>query len=617
MTQEERDWIDVILGLYSDLPLSNGVIRHTDSNDKKRKRIMDYLNQLRDYSERCFKNRYSRFEHIYKTIFYYNNYIIKAADIPESYYDAQIKISRENGMGDLILTDAEKQQIARRVISDQKASLDEWINYFVHGNGRFFPIYEQYWAFQGLQKLGKYDSTTGKFSKRNKNTVYPFPYLNEAALEMTITLMENFVRNHIIIPGLENAFNSYNFKALYEYSLKEVLKKQTFKSNNGQWHKYDQGSDYHVLLSDLRGKHTGWCTERSSWAEKYLSESDFYVFYTEDIYGNFTNPRITIRAAGKDIKEIRGIASHQNIESEMVPILNEKLKEFDFSDDFFDKQKDMQMLTLIEAKNRDGVELSKDELIFLYEINHLIEGFGGDKDPRILKIIKKRNIKHDLQVIFDIDEKNIAMDISQINSDTKVFFGDIVYEIEDDKILLKSDEYDDFGLVVHDINVPDFVLGNLSLPYLDSVKLPKIVTGNFDIFCPKFLNELVLPQVNTHLSVYGLANAKKIFIPNKTCYDINFYGLNSCDEIIFPEKIKGSLNMPNMTFASNSTLPRVVKQDVNLKTLMSVKNFKMPLVIGGNLYIDNLFSFDGQMPDKVYGKIFSINIPFNQDKKVR
>ena len=56
-------------------------------------------------------------------------------------------------------------------------------------------MWEKYWVFQGLQTLGKYDKETGKFSKRDKTTVYPFPQVEREYIFTTLKLMEDFLKD--------------------------------------------------------------------------------------------------------------------------------------------------------------------------------------------------------------------------------------------------------------------------------------------------------------------------------------------------------------------------------------------------------------------------------------
>ena len=97
---------------------------------------------------------------------------------------------------------------------------------------------------------------------------------------------------------------------------------------------------------------------------------------------------------GKDkIGEIRGIADNQNMEPEMMSILEEKLKEFPDRGEYLKKEHDMKLLTLIDKKVNNNIELTLDELKFLYEIDDQIKGFGYEEDPRIKEIKRKRKKK--------------------------------------------------------------------------------------------------------------------------------------------------------------------------------------------------------------------------------
>ncbi|UKI27261.1 MAG: hypothetical protein L6V91_00915 [Bacilli bacterium] len=96
-------------------------------------------------------------------------------NIPDTYFQNQVKIARERGYGNIELTEEDKRKMTEEVIDDQRKSLDKWIEYFLYDEeSKSYEMWEKYWVFQGLQNLGKYDKETGKFSKRDKSTVYPF-----------------------------------------------------------------------------------------------------------------------------------------------------------------------------------------------------------------------------------------------------------------------------------------------------------------------------------------------------------------------------------------------------------------------------------------------------------
>ena len=78
-----------------------------------------------------------------------------------------------------------------------------------------------------------------------------------------------------------------------------------------------------------------------------------------------------------------------------------------------------------------GQELAKDDLIFLYEIDSKIEGFGYQKDPRIEEIRKQRDPLKDAPIVFDCRLDQIAHNQSEINKNTKAYIGELYSGIFD------------------------------------------------------------------------------------------------------------------------------------------------------------------------------------------
>ena len=135
---------------------------------------------------------------------------------------------------------------------------------------------------------------------------------------------------------------------------------------------------------------------------KQIKNGDFYVYYTYDKDGNLVNPRLAIRMNGQyEICEVRGIDKNQDVELEMLDILERKLKKFlnNEGEKYKKKVHDMKLLTEIENKTNNKEELTEEELIFLYELDSFIEGFGWYEDPRIEEIINKRDTKEDIRRI--------------------------------------------------------------------------------------------------------------------------------------------------------------------------------------------------------------------------
>ena len=56
-------------------------------------------------------------------------------------------------------------------------------------------------------------------------------------------------------------------------------------------------------------------------------------------------------------------------------------------------------------------------------MNEKIEGFGYEKDPRILELRKQRNPKEDAPIVFECKPNQIAYEADEINENTKAYIG--------------------------------------------------------------------------------------------------------------------------------------------------------------------------------------------------
>ena len=546
---EKNMWLDIITKLYRDLHMSDRVMHRSKESDKKRDRILNYFDRLEEIHQKISKSKREGDLKLLKK-FYYNLYVIKPEDIPDSYFEHEKQIMRERGYGNIEITPERRQTLINQIIEDQKESLDKWIEYFLFDEeSKNYEIWEKYWVFQGLQQLGKFDKETGKFSKRDKHTVYPFPPVEREAVFNTLKLMEEYIKDKKGDSEIRSALGSGNFKTLYEYSIKMIMNKGKKQSNTtlGKWVKYEQGSDYHKLRDSLQGYYTGWCTAAGeNFAKGQLENGDFYVYYTLDENGEAKVPRIAIRMNGHDeIGEIRGIANDQNMELEMMPILDKKLEEFPDRDKYRKKEYDMQLLTTIDNKVQKGYDLTIEELRFLYEVDSQIEGFGYERDPRIDKIKWKRNQADDLRKVL---------------KGVKKFAGDL------DLSSLTS---------IEDLTLPQVVGGCLCLSGLrcaEGLKLPK--------------------YVRYALILSGLTSAKGLELPEYVG-DLYLESLTSAEGLRLPEYIEGELDLSGLTNAKGLKLPEHVRGSLYLSGLTNAKGLKLPEYIGGSLWLNSLTSTEG------------------------
>ncbi len=363
--------------------------------------------------------------------YYHKKYVIKPDEIPDTYFELQRRLAREQGHGDIEITEERKRQLTEVVISDQESSLDTWIDYLASPDAGAYPMWSKYWAFWSMVKLSAYDKEKPAFGKRGKGTTAPFPDLNREALSYVVNIISKKVEKKPIEEPEDNSelqkiLQSENFGDLYAYAIEKVTpgKETELQNTRGEWVKYEQGSDHMPLVASLQGHGTGWCTAGESTARVQLQGGDFYVYYSYDDIGKPSIPRVAIRMQENRIAEVRGIAIEQNLDPYIGPVVEKKLKEFGHEGDVYTKKSaDMRRLTALENKAKSGQELTKDDLTFLYEINASIEGFGFQEDPRIKELRGKRNSEIDMSIFFECAPEQIARTPEGINENTKAYVG--------------------------------------------------------------------------------------------------------------------------------------------------------------------------------------------------
>lgn len=410
--------------LNKNMHLTDVVMHTAEKSDTPVEKISKYMSRL-EKTHNMAKNSKHKMD-VLKQL-YYDKYVI--SELPESYIVLQQKIARERGYGNIDITEIKKDEMLSRIQKEQKHSLDSWIEYFCSDEA-MYPMWFKNYAFTGMLKLGKFDKKTETFGKRTKTTVEPYLELNKEVLSQVYsTLIHRLGKYELNEIEEQSLISGESFKKLYTYYLRNNYNtKKNSEKTDGVWIKYDQGSDYHLLCESLRGKNTGWCTVGAEDAKNSLLMGDFYVYYTKDEQNEYKNPRLAIKMIGKDeIYEVRGIAEGQNIEPVMEEIVDKKLDEFSDKKKYQKKMHDMKKLTVIENKQNENEKLSLEELRFLYEIDSTIDGFGGLPDPRIQQIRQSRNEKNDLSIIFDMQEDEIGINISDFENfnEIKFYYGDL------------------------------------------------------------------------------------------------------------------------------------------------------------------------------------------------
>lgn len=402
-------------------------------------RIQNYLNRFHEITDREDPDKREHGIDAIKRLLY-RKYVIKPDDIPESFWETQRRIIRERGQGaDLENVDWDelKRQNTEALIADQRASLDTWVDYLSSPDAPYADSFK-YWTLRSVLGMGTYDKKKKIFSKRTKGTTMPFPDLNREALAYVMDAgkkryQETFPRQSPINPEFGKLVENADFSKAYAWAIGKVIPSDTRSLSNiqGQWKKYDQGSDYISLVASLQGHGTGWCTAGESTAQVQLQGGDFYVYYSNDKTGRPTIPRVAIRMEGASIAEVRGIAPEQNLDGFIAPVVEKKLEEFPDGKAYQKKVADMKHLTEIDRKTQAGTSLEASDLYFLYEIDSSIQGFGYSRDPRIEEIRGIRNPEEDMPIMFGCTPAQIAHSPEELHPDTKAYVGPLVPGIFD------------------------------------------------------------------------------------------------------------------------------------------------------------------------------------------
>ncbi|MFA6437518.1 MAG: hypothetical protein WC242_00330 [Candidatus Paceibacterota bacterium] len=558
--------------------------------------------------------------------YYHDQFVIKPEDVPESYYENQKRIAREQGHGDIEIPERIREQGREVIINDQKSTLDNWVDYFISHDSESFPMWAKYWAFNGMLKLSTFDKEKHVFGKRDKNTVAPFPDLNREALAYVIDAIIKKAKNENIPiaqdnPELQKLLEGANFGKLYIYAIEKVTPTETNEllKTEGEWVRYPQESDHMPLVESLQGYGTGWCTAGENTAKAQLESGDFYVYYSHDKEGNPTIPRAAIRMEGENIAEVRGIGPQQNLDPYISDVVEKKLVEFPDGQAYKKKTADMKRLTEIEKRNLKGEELTKEDLRFLYQLDTKIEGFGYGKDPRIEEILKKRDIKSDLSLATGYSKEQISTTGQEaFQNNIEIHYGDIfINDFDLEELSYSFDKLKFPKIVTGSISLsnlnhfdrvefPEEIKGNLGLGdivFVEGIKLPKIVGGNLDLGSIESAVGLELPEViDGNLYLGGLESPEGLKLPKKIGGTLYLSGLKSAEGLELPEVVGGSLILYGLESAKGLKLPKTIGGELDLNGLESQEGLELPETVNGNLGLNSLKSVKGlKLPKIVKG----------------
>ena len=389
------------------------------------------------------------------------NVVMDYEDIPEAYWKQQEQILRDNGQGRK-LSEYEKKILAEDLIDKQRQSITSWANYLGDKNCPY-PLWFKVYAFDGISKMSNaLNLDDADYNRRDNTTALSFPKLNAEILAKVYRQIndfygvdkENWLSKHSDDEKLVSLVKSANFPKLYAKELvdtKVILKTpERTEDVHGDWFEYKLG-DEEEIASLAEG--TKWCVVDPNVAHNYLvygqysnpeedddydqdyeddedwedddikvedPEAKFIIFRLEDpntpgVFASNGSASVRLGPDGK-VAEISGLNEGQAVEDALVPIVKEKALSLPGGEKYLQKFDDKQTLIKLDNKMKEGEDLTKEELSFLYELDRPIATLDtyNEEDPRIPELKEKYGIEYALEKGVDANKLVSSLDSGDI-----------------------------------------------------------------------------------------------------------------------------------------------------------------------------------------------------------
>jgi hypothetical protein len=442
-------------------------------------------------------------------------FVIKENEIPEAVFELEKKMALERGYGVVEISQESRKIKTKEIIESQESSLNSWIEYLT-GPDAMYDDHFKYVVFRSITKMGGYNKEKGEFEKRSKTSTRSFPEINGEALGA----VEQQLKQNPKLP-----FDKLYAKALQQLDQIRRSSVENKERIEGSWTKFDQGSDYKLLESSLKGYSTGWCTATGS-ARSQIAKGDFYVYYSKDKDNDDKIPRIAIRMEGLEIGEIRGVNQAQELEPEVMEIMEKKASTLNGYDKFKKKSSDMKKLTNLYSRDKAGEIFGEEDSKFLYQE---IEGFGSSKDPRINELQKSQDIKVRDAKIEQLAEK-YGYDKSEVgdsqtvedSSSLQIYFGDLYDENSNSNEIKLPKRMEGGELILNGIKI----LGDLKLPNgYNSLNLARLKSTE---------GLLIEKRIEGYLYLSNITSAKGLKLPEYVGGEIDLSSLETADGLLLP-----------------------------------------------------------------------------------
>lgn len=471
------------------------------------------------------------------------NLVMDYEDIPDAYWKQQEQILRDNGQG-RELSRREKEILAEDLIDKQRQSITSWTNYLGDKNCPY-PLWFKVYAFDGISKMSNaLNLDEADYNRRDNTTALSFPKLNAEILAKVYRQIndfygvdkENWLSKHSDDEKLVSLVKSANFPKLYAKELvdtKVILKTpERTEDVHGDWFEYKLG-DEEEIASLAEG--TRWCVVDPNVVHNYLvygeyghsrstgadeesnSKAKFIIFRLEDpnspgIFASNGSASIRLDPNGI-VDEISGLNNGQAVEDALVPIVKEKALSLPGGEKYLQKFDDKQALIKLDNKMKEGEDLTKEELSFLYELDRPIATLDtyNEEDPRIPELKEKYGIEYALEK--GVDTNKLVSSLEPI---------DIARNLD---TLLKHGADIDIDQLVSDLG-PHYIINNLDI-FLDhgaDIDIDQLVSDLDPYNVAQYLDTLLkhgadINNIVSNMKIYDVAKYLDILLEHGA--DIN------------------------------------------------------------------------------------------------
>ena len=425
--------------------------------------------------------------------------LVQYENIPESYWDAKRQELRDNGYGNIELTEEYKHELYKKELELQKESLEKWANYLGDEHSPY-PLWFKIYAWDGITKIGRYNKGKMKYETRNETTVAPYPDPDAEILAGVFDVINRYYGNgekqFYTEEGernikLEQIVQSGSFPKIFNAIQQDIAPivepPEKTEDVHGEWVEYQLGDEDDIARA---AKGTGWCVASSSVGRYYLSHgtygNDHNSDNAEQTKAKFVLLHLKDPSTGKlsrnavasirldldgNVAEISGLRNGQALDDSLVPIVEEKVKSLPGGEEFLPKFTDKQELIRLDRKMQNNEDLTKEELEFIYELKRPIETLDtyNSYDPRIDEL-RKYGINYALDAGINIDDlvSKLSPNYITSNLDTLISQGaninNLVSKLEPHYIVTNLDTLISQGANFNNLvskMPPDYIFFNL------------------------------------------------------------------------------------------------------------------------------------------------------------